>query len=227
MAASTGLELQTASGYTRFGGEPFGANQAAIDAVFDQRILQDGEISDLVEIDANRSVVIRVTQYNEATRRSLAEVREQITASIKAERAQAIVQERVSQLRTALTNGEDFAEAAQAVEADAMPYTVIDRVNEDVDQRLLEAVFRAKKPTTEGPRVGTAMTMTGEYAVFSINAVAPGRPESIPLAERDTRKEQLAAAAGVADYTAFILQLERQADIARSSDALADQDQFQ
>jgi len=227
MAASTGLELQTASGYTRFGGEPFGANQAAIDAVFNQRILQDGEISDLVEIDANRSVVIRVTQYNEAARRSIDEVREQITASIKAERARAVVQERVSQLRTALANGDDFAEAAQAVEADAMPYTVIDRVNKDVDQRVLEAVFRAKKPTTDGPRVGTAMTMTGEDAVFSINAVAPGRPESIPLAERDTRKEQLAAAAGVADFTAFILQLERQADIARSSDALADQDQFQ
>ena len=98
---------------------------------------------------------------------------------------------------------------------------------EDIDQRVLEAIFRAKKPTTDGPRVGTAMTTTGEYAVFSINAVAPGRPESIPLAERDSRKEQLAAAAGVADYTAFVLQLERQADIARSSDALAEQEQFQ
>jgi len=115
MTASTGLELQTASAYTRFGGAPFGANQAAIDAVFDERVLRGGEISDIVEIDANRSAVIRVTQYHEAARKQLDEVREQITTSLKTERSQVIVQDRVSQLRTALINGEDFVEAAVTV----------------------------------------------------------------------------------------------------------------
>ena len=227
MSATTGLEVQAASGFTRFGGDPFGANQAAIDAVFDQRILQGGEISDIVELDSVRSVVVRVQQHHEAARKPIEEVREQIAAAIKSERARAIVQDGVTQLQAALAGGEDFATAAAAVGATVTPYTVVDRVNDNFDQRVLEAVFRARKPTTDGPRVGTAINMSGDYAVFSIDAVAPGRPETIPLADRDSRKEQLAEAAGVADYTAFVMQLERQADVVRSSDALADQDQFQ
>lgn len=227
MAASNNLEVQQATGLTRFGGEPFGANQSVIEAVFDQRVLVGGEISDIIEIDASRSAVMRVTEHHPAARRPIEDVSEQITASIRTQRARVIVQDRVSELQAALAAGEDFAVAAEAVEADVTPYTVIDRVNEDVDQRVLEAVFRAKKPSTDEPRVGMALTMTGNTAVFSIDAVAPGRPESIPLADRDSRKEQLAAASGVSDYTAFVLQLEREADIVRSSDALAEQDQFQ
>ena len=36
IAEATGIEVQAATGFTRSGGEPFGANQAAIDAVFDE-----------------------------------------------------------------------------------------------------------------------------------------------------------------------------------------------
>jgi hypothetical protein len=48
----------------------------------------------------------------------------------------------------------------------------------------------------------------------------------VPLAERDARKKSLAGQSGGADYTAFVLQLEREADIVRSEDALAEQDVF-
>ena len=81
IADATGLEIQTVSGFTRTGGEPIGSNQAAIDAVFDARILFDGEISEVIELDANRSAVFKVTQYNEASRRPLEDVREEIALS--------------------------------------------------------------------------------------------------------------------------------------------------
>jgi hypothetical protein len=71
------------------------------------------------------------------------------------------------------------------------------------------------------------LTETGNYAVFSIDAAAPGRPESIPVADRDARKEQLAAQSGAADYTAFILQLQNDADIVLTEDVLDDEIPFQ
>ncbi|MDH4048662.1 MAG: SurA N-terminal domain-containing protein [Gammaproteobacteria bacterium] len=226
MAQSAGLELQSASGFTRSGGDPFGNNQAAIDAVFDPRVLTEGGISDIIEIDANRSVVLRVVEHHEASRRPLDEMREQIVESVRLTRARTIIQDKVNSLQESLNAGESISEAAAAVDASFTPYSVIDRLNESVDGRVLEAIYRAKKPLAGKPRVGTAITDEGDYAVFTIDAVAPGRPESVPLADRDARKEQLSGQSGSADYTAFVLQLEREADIVRSESALAEQDNF-
>jgi len=60
-----------------------------------------------------------------------------------------------------------------------------------------------------------------------ITAVVPGRPESIPLADRDARKDELESAAGAADFTAYVSELERHADIERSEGALQEQDFLQ
>ena len=63
--------------------------------------------------------------------------------------------------------------------------------------------------------------------MFSLDAVLPGRPEAIPLTERDAGKLQLAQQAGVSDYIAFVQALYNRAEIVISEDALAAQDMFQ
>ncbi|MDZ7644069.1 MAG: SurA N-terminal domain-containing protein [Woeseiaceae bacterium] len=68
MAAETGLPVKQATGFTRSGGEPFGSNQAAIDTIFSDAVLEERRISDIIELDANRSVAVQVTDYNEASR---------------------------------------------------------------------------------------------------------------------------------------------------------------
>jgi hypothetical protein len=78
--------------------------------------------------------------------------------------------------------------------------------------------------TATATSLGQVVTNAGDYAVFMVSAVIPGRPESIPLAERDSRKEELQNTAGQADYSAFVAELERRADIVISDDALAEPD---
>lgn len=226
MAAAVGYEVRTATGYTRFGGEPFGTNQAMIDAVFDPRVLDDREISDLIEIDANRTAVVQVTDYHEAARKPLDEVRSQIVASLRATRARELIRAQVDELQDSLRAGADFETAAAEIGATVTPFAVVARQDSQVDRRVLDAIFRAKKPPAEGVSIGTEFTQTGDQAVFIVTDVLPGRPESIPLADRDARKQQLSAQSGVADFTAFVLELERNADIVRSEDALAAADGF-
>ena len=55
----------------------------------------------------------------------------------------------------------------------------------------------------------------------------PGRPESIPLAERDEGKLMLAQQSGIGDLQAFILALYENADIVINEDLLAATDTFQ
>jgi peptidyl-prolyl cis-trans isomerase D len=220
IAESTGLEVMTVTGFTRNGGEPFGANQTVIDTVYDPLIKDDRQISDPVEIDADRSIMVQVTAYHEAARRSLDEVRDDIVFNLQSARALNIIEDRSRRLREALEEGRDFEEMAFQMEATFQPNLTLNRVSDGVDAAVLDAIFRAKKPSPGMARLGSTITTQGDYTVFMVNAVIPGRPESIPLAERDQRKENLQQQAGAADLDAFVSELVRNADIERSEEAI-------
>jgi peptidyl-prolyl cis-trans isomerase D len=224
---ATGIEVQTATGFTRAGGEPFGANQAAIDAVFDEAVLMGGQISEIIELDANSMAVFQVTAYNEATRRPLEEVRDEVVETLRSERAETIVFNRAEGLLASLDGGAEFRTAAETAGAEVSPAILLSRQQEDVDQAVAAQVFLAAKPTLDSPVRGMVANVDGGYTVFSLDAVLPGRPESIPLAERDAGKTQLAQETGVSEYLAFVQSLYERAEIVISEDVLAAQDLLQ
>ena len=227
MADSSGLEIALATGYTRTGGEPFGGSQAVIDAVFDASVLHDGQISDVIEIDINRSAVIQVKEYHEEARKTVDEVRDEIRFALQSERALNMVEDRARRFIEALQNGETFDAAAIDVEAEVTPAVMVGRQNETIDANVLREIFRAKKPLPGNARIESVISTAGDYVVFVVMAVIPGRPESIPLADRDARKDELESAAGAADFSAYVSELQQRANIERSDAALQQQDLFQ
>ncbi len=226
IAEEVGLEVLSVERFARIGGEPFGANQAAIDAIFEQRVLQNGEISDIIELDANRSAVFRVTTYYEAKRQPIEDVRESIVGDLKASMARDIVNGRTEQLLAALAEGADFDEAAAASDAVIATSMLVGRESQNPDQAILIEVFNASKPKPDQTTTGNAVTRAGVVAVYSISEVIPGRPETIPRAERDAGKTTLRQQSGIADYTALVSQLEADADISISDSALKQPDIF-
>ena len=188
--------------------------------------MHDGEISEIIELDANRSAVFKVSNYYPATRQTIEEVRELIQGAVRTEKTRNIVSGKVDQLLAALVDGANFEEAATEVEATVTPSALVTRQSESPDQAILIAVFNARKPTPDKPTTGTAISGTGAYAVYSVSEVIPGRPETIPLAERDAAKVALAQQSGIEDYNAFVSQLEQDAAVVISDDALARQDLF-
>jgi peptidyl-prolyl cis-trans isomerase D len=227
IAATTGLEINTVTGFTRSGGEPFGANQTVIDTVYDPIIKDDGQVSDVVEIDADRSIMVQVTTYNPEQRRPLEEVSEQIRFQLQSARAVNIVEDRSRRLQEALEQGENFEEVAFELEAEFAPDVALNRYQDDVDAGVLDAIFRAKKPSQNMARLGSTISTTGDYVVYMLKLVVPGQPETIPLAERDQRKEELQGAAGALDYNAFVNELQRTTEIERNDEALATPDYLQ
>jgi len=226
MAAKLDLEVHAATGFTRAGGADFGSNQAVIDAVFEDSVLHDGRISDIVELDADRAVVVQVTDYHEAERLPLAEVRDDIVGAIKTERARAIVEDKAAALSAAVRDGTDFAAAAGSADATQVRRMTISRQDQETDANVRNAVFELTKPHGDVLPTDSVRTTGGDYAVFALREVTPGRPESVPIAERDQGKSNLAAQAGNADYAALVLELERRADIVRNRDALEQQNLF-
>ena len=219
IADAAGLEVKAVSGFTRSGGEPFGANQAVIDTIFDPLVFTDRQISDLVEVSGDRSIMVKVTDYHPEARRPLEEVRDDIVFAMQSERALNIIDDRSRRLREALEEGRDFEEMAFELEAKFEPDVTVERVQEDMDLAVLDAIFRTKKPSPGNARLGSTVTTTGDYVVFMVKAVVPGRPEAIALAERDQRKELLESTEGARDLNAFVNELVRTMDIERSESA--------
>jgi len=227
IAAAVDIPAQAAAGFTRLGGEPFGNNQLAIDAVFDELVLTGGQVSEIIELDANRSAIFNVTSYREATRQPLTDVRDQVEAAVISQEADLILVARAEQVMEAVDAGEDFGVAAEAAGLSIEAPAIWARADETVDQALLFDVFAAGKPTAEKPVMGRVRTLDGAYSVYSLDAVLPGRPESIPLAERDQGKLMLAQQSGVGDFQAFVKSLYDNADIDINNDLLAAADLFQ
>ncbi len=227
MAETSGLKVASAAGYARTGGEPFGANPAMINAIFVEEVLLNGQISDVIEIDNNRSAVVQVKEYHPEARKTLDDVREEITFTLQSERALNMIEDRARRLSEATQEGQVFDIAAVELEAVVTPSVIVGRQDEKIDASVLNEVFRVRKPSPGNARIDNAVTTTGDYAVFMVTAVIPGRPESIPLADRDARKNDLESRAGAADFTAFVTELALRADIERSDEALQQQDFFQ
>ena len=227
LAAAVDAEVKTISGFTRLGGEPLGSSSAVIDAIFEESVLSGGMLSEIVEIDANRSAVFAVTKHTEATRQPLEEVSDQVAAALRTEQAEELMAARAEQMIAALATGEEFAAAAESIGATAAAPIAMSRNEEAADQFVSVAVFTAMKPTQGKPTTGSTRNGSGGFTVFRLNAVIPGRPESIPVADRDAGKLQLADQSGIGDFVAFVQALRANAEVVINEDALAAQDLFQ
>ena len=227
IAAAIGAEVQTADNVQRTDAGPFGNNQAAIDTIFDPAILNDGEISEVIELDASRSAIFKVVEHTPASRQPLEDVREQVASAVRGIEAEKIIADRAAQLMEALDSGEDFGIAAESAGANVRPTTLVGRQDASIDPAVLAQIFASRKPAQNAPVIGKVRDQSGGQTIFSIEAVLPGRPESIPLADRDAGKEQLALQSGGADYLAFVESLYAEADIVINEDVVAASDVFQ
>tara|TARA_Y100000768_G_scaffold86946_1_gene62298 strand:- start:4897 stop:6795 length:1899 start_codon:yes stop_codon:yes gene_type:complete len=226
LAKSIDLEIMTEEFFSNQGGGSFGANQVVIDAVFDAHRAGDYDLSDILEIDANRSIVFQVEGYNEAKIRPLEDVRDRIVTDMKLVSAEVLANDIAKRLENLLIKGEGIQEVANELSSVSTFSKLMNRASEDDDFMLQASVFGEKRPQDEEPRIGTVIMSNGNYAVYSVKESIYGIPESIPQNERDDARELLNQRSGLSDYSAFISELEQRADIIRNDELISSSSLF-
>jgi peptidyl-prolyl cis-trans isomerase D len=224
LSAAVGIEIQAIAGFTRQSGEPFGGALNVVDAIFDEIVLSGEQMSEIIEIDANRSAIFAVTNHNPVTRQPLDDVRAEVRASLELQQAEGVMAAKADQMIAALADGVEFTAAAEAIGATAEEPTIMSRSAEEADQSISVAVFTALKPSQDVPTVGSTRNSVGGYAVFSVEAVLPGSPESLPVEQRDAGKMQLTDEIGTGEFIAFVQALREDAEVIINQDVLAGQD---
>ena len=214
-AREAGLPVQKAGPFIRGGGEGIAANPAVQRAAFSDALVQDGTVSDPIEIDANHSVLIRVTAHQPERERPLTEVRDQVVAAIRADRARQAVLAEADAVVAEVVAGKALAEVSEERGWQHMALPGMRRGMPMPSAEANEAIFAAPEPAEGGVSAGRVLQGDGSIVVYAVTRVVPGDVAEASAEERDMITAQLSRMAGDEDAMALLRALRKRMYITR------------
>lgn len=213
-AEAVDLPVQKAGPFTRQASEGFAGLPVIKRAAFSPLLIEDGTVSDPLELGPNHSAWIRVVSHSPASTQPLAKVRDQVIAAVRADRARTAVEKRADALLVRLRGGESPAALAAAEGLDA-PQVIpgVQRGMPLLEASVSEAVF-ATQPRTGGQvAAGNSLLSNGAAVLFTVDKVTPGDPSQIDPQQLDSLQQQVAGVRGMDDAQAVVAELRRRMKI--------------
>ena len=178
-------------------------------AAFSEVRIQDGTVSDPIEIAPGHSVVIRVTDHTAERALSLEEVRERVVAEIRGDRMRKAAAAEADAMIARLADGESLSSLAEAKELTAQDVPNVPRGVPVPDPAATEAYFEVPVPAEGKVSPGKATLSDGRVLVFAVTKVTPGDPEEASEQERQALQQQLARVAGSEDADGMLKALRK------------------
>ena len=203
-AKAAGLTVQTLGPFPRGGGPGIAGNKAVQRAAFADSAIQDGLVSDTIEIGPDHVVMLRVTNHVPERELPAAQVRAQIVAAIRTERAQKSAQAVADGMVAKLKAGTSLD--AVAAERGLVPTAVPNATRGAPlpDRVATQGYFSVPAPAAGKVSPGSVRLADGSHVVFVVDKVVPGDPAKASAQERTMLQRQLAQAGGTDDAKAFI-----------------------
>jgi peptidyl-prolyl cis-trans isomerase D len=219
-ARIAGQSVQTAGPFARGGGAGIAAMPEVQRAAFSDALVEDGTVSDPIELPDGRRVLLRVAAHTPERARPLAEVRDAVAAAVRADRAAKAAQATADAIVEAVRAGEALDAAAQARGAVYQDVPGIPRGAPVPDAETSERVFALAPPAAGTVAVGTSQRDDGSVVVFAVRNVTPGDPAAATPEQREGIRAQLAQVAGMADAEAFADALRARMSVTIAEDRL-------
>lgn len=219
-ARQLNLPVQTLGPFARGAGTGIATNPALLRAAFSETLIQDGTVSDPIELAPNHSVLIRITQHNPERAQPLAVVRDQVIAEIRADRAGKALAATADAMLAQLRAGTTLQQAASGQQLVPAELQAVPRGAPMPDQAATEAYFSVPAPAAGKGSSGKVKLADGSIVVFVVHKVTPGNPAAASAQERALLQQQLARSTGIDDARAFIAAMRKQMRIEVAEDRL-------
>ena len=209
-ARELNLPVRTLGPVARNSSEGILATGAVKRQAFDETRIQDGTVSDPIEIAPNHSVLLRVTAHNPERAQPLAQVRDQVIAAVRADRTSKAAAKEADALLARLAAGETLAQVATS--KGLPPPNVMPGVQRGMpvpDPAVSEAIFAAAVPPTGKVTPGKSVLPGGNVVLFTVDKVTPGDIAAMPPAQREQMRDQLAGIAAEEELQALVKSLRK------------------
>ena len=210
VAAIANTSIETTPLFTRNNVPAEIDNPQVVSDVFSPELIEEQVNSDLIELDASTVMVVRVNEHEAQRTKSLDEVKESITASLRSEKAQQAAQDWAEAQLAQLESGNDIADSLSARSLDWETVENVNRGDQQLPRNLLDTLFTLAPAEGKSRRV--ALLGSGDVALIELTAVHA--PEAADDATVSAIRQRLAQANSQSTYAAFVKALRDEADVA-------------
>ncbi|GAB3732545.1 peptidyl-prolyl cis-trans isomerase [Luteimonas pelagia] len=218
-ARVAGQTVAKAGPFARGGGEGIAALPEVQRAAFSEALIEDGTVSDPIELPDGRRVLLRVAAHTPQRERPLEDVRAEVVAAVRADRAAKAAQARADAILEAVRAGGSLAEAAgEGIEVAEVPG--VPRGAPVPDAATSEAMFALAPPAAGEVAAGSLARDDGSVVVFVVRGVTPGDPAAATPEQREGLRAQLAEIHGMADAQAFTDALRKRMSVSIAEERL-------
>lgn len=189
------------------------SSPAVLDVAFSSQLVDEGLNSDIIELDDENIVVVRVTEHLPQRTQSLDEVREGIEASVKADKAKEAAEAWAFDIAQQVRAGESVDDALAAKSVTWETAQAVPRAGGTLARAIVDTLFSL---SLEGEKkVDVATTVSGDVAVVELEAVNAAPVLDAELGE--SLKQRLAQMQGQRVYQQYIEALRAKADVTVSA----------
>jgi peptidyl-prolyl cis-trans isomerase D len=170
VARKAGLTVREIPIFSRVdGGGDLGKALAVIEAAFNADVL-DGRLSQMVEVEKGRGVVLRATDHKLPQQKPLDAVRTDVVAAWKKQRGAELAAAAAADAVKRLDAGEPWDAVAKNLNVAVSPPKFIGRQDASVPIEIRVEVFGQPKPQSK-PLYGDARLANGDSSVIALSAV--------------------------------------------------------
>ena len=219
-AKAVGLPVQRLGPFSRATAAGIAANPAVLRAAFSDALVQDGTVSDPIELGPSHSVLIRVLEHTPEQAQPLAQVRDAVIAAIRADRVAKAAEAAADAVLARIAKGETLQAIAAADKLQSGQLPGIPRGAPMPSPEINAALFAAQRPAEGKVSAGKAQMQDGAYVVFVVDKVNEGDTTKITPEQRQQLQQQIVQMEGAAAVESFVANMRKKFKVVRHEDRL-------
>lgn len=215
-AEELGLKIHTTDYLARNDKTGIAALDGVMEAAFSPDVLDDGNNSSVIEVSADRHIVVHVKDHKLPEEKSLADVSGQIHDLIAKDKATALATSRAKEIVDMLDKGSVARFVADKYGLEWKVSADVTRSDRDIDQGISSEAFKLPRPPEGKKSVGYTLLPNGDAAVITVTKVQNEPVSKIKSQDVANLQRVLQLQEGTYEYMEFRNQLAESGEITRS-----------
>lgn len=211
-AAELDVTVQQTELFDRSGDKGIAGKPQVLRLAFDEEFISEKQNSEVLELDDEHAVVVRVKLHKPAEQLELAVVQDSIDKNIGQNKASDAAREQAQTFVQEVQEGESIEKLAVANKLEWQLETNLQRNSLKLDQQLVAKAFDARQ-FKNGVAIELLQLSSGDQVVMQVSNVQPGKAASLNSSERANIKRALAQGQGNREVQAYFDRLKDNADI--------------